>query len=75
MKYSGEIRQAAVRANNMFAFGEQATRLLSGAGAHGIMMSIAFAKQMLADTRDASTSICVRTTGVFHRAQMRTIGA
>ena len=75
IKYSGKIRQAAVKANNTFVFGEQATRLLSSAGATGITMSIALAKQTLADTRGASTSICVRTMGVFHRAQMRTTGA
>ncbi len=34
-------------------FGEQATRLLSGAGATGITMRIVFAKQTLAYTRGA----------------------
>ncbi|MBI3190663.1 hypothetical protein HYZ41_03085 [archaeon] len=81
IKYSGKIRQAAVRANNMFVFDEQATRLLSSAGATGITMSIALAKQTLADTRGASTSICAKNKKTlsasigFHRAEMRTTGA
>ncbi len=81
IKYSGEIRQAAVKASNTLAFGEQVTRLLSSAGATGITMSIAFAKQSLADTRGASTPICAKNKKTlsasigFHRAHMRATGA